>query len=209
MLRFLIADYFFEDAVATVIINIGIYCSLVIGMTDAQITKFLIVSTLSAVVGSFLIGKIAERWLLKSLLMIVMVGWLIALVAFAFTESMTAVWILGSVVGILMGGLWTTSRPLLAELVPEGELGRFFGIFTLSGRAAAVAGPLLWTTVVYFFRPDRPLGRTVDRWLGLSEADAARLPYKLGVLSLALMIVVGLWIFRKVPHTQKLQHELE
>jgi MFS transporter, UMF1 family len=209
VLRFLIADYFFEDAVATVIINIGIYCSLVIGMTDAQITKFLIVSTLSAVVGSFLIGKIAERWLLKSLLMIVMVGWLIALVAFAFTESMVVVWILGSVVGILMGGLWTTSRPLLAELVPEGELGRFFGIFTLSGRAAAVAGPLLWTTVVYFFRPDRPLGQTVDRWLGLSEADAARLPYKLGVLSLAMMIVVGLWIFRKVPHTQKLQHELE
>ncbi|MEA1981557.1 MAG: MFS transporter, partial [candidate division Zixibacteria bacterium] len=31
VLRFLIADYFFEDAVTTVILNIGIYCSVVIG----------------------------------------------------------------------------------------------------------------------------------------------------------------------------------
>ena len=60
VLRFLIADYFFEDAVATVIINIGIYCSLVLGLSDSQITLFLIVSTISAVVGSFVIGKIAE-----------------------------------------------------------------------------------------------------------------------------------------------------
>jgi len=43
VLRFLIADYFFEDAVTTVILNIGIYCSIVIGFAEAEITNILII----------------------------------------------------------------------------------------------------------------------------------------------------------------------
>ncbi|MFZ1683540.1 MAG: MFS transporter [Candidatus Zixiibacteriota bacterium] len=207
VLRFLIADYFFEDAVATVIINIGIYCSLVIGLTDSQITLFLIVSTISAVFGSFVIGKIAEHSSLKRLLAIIMGGWVIALITFAFTTSTAVIWILGSAVGVLLGGLWTVSRPMLAELVPQDQLGRFFGLFTLSGRAAAVIGPLLWTSVVFLFRPTQPLGSWATQALGLSEVESARLPYKLAVVSLAVLIVIGLWIFRRVPHTQELQHE--
>ena len=109
--------------------------------------------------------------------------------------------ILGSVVGILLGGLWTTSRPLLAELVPREELGRFFGLFSISGRAAAVIGPLIWTTVIYLFQPYRPLGGWAIGAFGIDSAHAAHLPYKAGVLSLAVLMLFGLIIFRKVPHT--------
>jgi hypothetical protein len=77
VLRFLIADYFFEDSVTTVILNIGIYCSIVLGLAEADITKFLIISTVSAVVGSFLIGKIAERTSLKNILAAIIGGWVV------------------------------------------------------------------------------------------------------------------------------------
>ncbi len=206
VLRFLIADYFIEDAVATVILNIGLYSSIVFGMADAEITIFLVISTITAVIGSFIIGRIAEFWSLKSLMTIIVFGWVAALAVFVLTDNRTAIWILGSVVGILLGGLWTTTRPYLAELVPRDELGRFFGLFALSGRAAAVVGPLVWTTIVYLFRPERPLGRILSEWLGQSPDAAARLPYKLGVASLALMMLVGLFILRKVPHTHKGLH---
>jgi UMF1 family MFS transporter len=119
---------------------------------------------------------------------------------------MAVVWILGSVVGILLGGLWTTTRPLLAELVPRDELGRFFGLFSLSGRAAAVVGPLVWTAVVYLFQPGRPLGRAAIEMLNLDIEAAVALPYRAGVLSLVIMIVVGLIIFRKVPDTGSVAH---
>ncbi|MBK7140869.1 MAG: MFS transporter [bacterium] len=206
VLRFLIADYFFEDAAFTVILNIGLYCSIVLGLPEEQITTFLIISTVSAVVGAFVVGKIAERWSLKNLMTIIMSGWVVALVAFASTDSMPVVWVLGSVVGILLGGLWTTSRPMLAELVPKEELGRFFGIFALSGRAAAVVGPVVWTAIIYLFQPENMLGRWAVQSFNLSEAQAEKLPYKLGVLSLAGMIVIGLAIFRKVPHTTRMMH---
>ncbi len=197
--RFLIADYFFEDAVATVIINISIFLSIVVGLAEYQIQTFLIITPIAAVVGSFLIGKVAQYWPLKRLVNIIVIGWVVVLVLFVFTENMTVIWILGSVVGILLGGLWTTTRPLLAELVPREELGRFFGLFSLSGRAAAMIGPLVWTTIVYFFNPTRPLGQATVELLGISDMDAAKLPYRVGVLSLGLMMLVGMYIFRKVP----------
>ncbi len=207
VLRYLIADYFFEDAVATVILNIGLYCSIVLQLPENQISMFLILSTVSAVIGSFIIGKIAQHRSLKNLMTIIMWGWVVSLIAFALTDNMTVIWILGSAVGILLGGLWTTSRPLLAELVPREELGRFFGLFALSGRAAAIVGPLVWAAVVIMAQP----GSAMSRWIlsdqPVESATVTHLPYKLAVLSLAVMIIIGLVIFRKVPHTRTVTHE--
>lgn len=205
VLRFLIADYFFEDAVATVIINIGLYCSLVIGMNDEEITLFLIISTASAVIGSYLIGLLSRYRSLKKMVRAIVVGWIIALILFVAVESRQVIWILGSLVGVLLGGLWTTTRPMLGELVPHDRLGRFFGLFALSGRAAAVVGPLIWTAIVYLFHPKQPLGRAVYDHLDLPP-DAIWLPYKLAVLSLAGLMIVGLVIFRKVPDTHRGTH---
>jgi UMF1 family MFS transporter len=202
VLRFLVADYFFEDAVATVILNISLYCSLVLRLPEESISRFLIISTISAVVGSLAIGYLARFWSLKKLLYGIAIGWVIALSLFVATDNMIVVWILGSMVGILLGGLWTTTRPFLAEMVPKEELGKFFGLFSLSGRAAAVVGPLVWTVVVYVFQPERAAGRWLGGLLGLDADDLQNLPYKLAVLSLAMMVLVGLIIFRKVPESR-------
>ncbi len=202
VLRFLIADYFFEDAVFTVIVNIGIYCTIVLGFASADINAFLIISTISAVIGSFIIGRIAQVYSLKRILALIVAGWAVALLLFVLIENAAFVWVLGSVIGILLGGLWTVSRPMLAELVPREELGRFFGLFSLSGRAAAVVGPLVWTTAVYLFQPDRYLGRLAAEMLNLTPESQVKLPYKVGVLLLCLMMLIGLFLFRKVPDTQ-------
>ncbi|MEA3296796.1 MAG: hypothetical protein U9R56_02905, partial [candidate division Zixibacteria bacterium] len=72
-------------------------------------------------------------------------------------------------------------------------------LFSLSGRAAAVIGPLVWTLMVYLSTPDRVLGRTIAGVFGIRDADLAGLPYKVAILSLAIMMLIGLFIFRKVP----------
>ncbi|HOP08079.1 MAG TPA: MFS transporter [candidate division Zixibacteria bacterium] len=201
VLRFLIADYFIEDAVAVVIINMGLYASVVIGFHEELITMFLVVSTVSAVIGSFIIGKVATIVSLKKLMVVIVAGWLAGLVLFVFTASQSMIWILGSLIGILLGGLWTVSRPLLAELVPENELGRFFGLFSLSGRAAAVLGPLIWTASVYLFNANRFLGGQVVEIFKIGPEQYDQLPYRAAVLSLVVMMAIGLFIFRKVPET--------
>jgi len=199
VLRFLIADYFFEDAVATVILNIGLYSSLVLGFSDENLTVFLIISTISAIMGSFLIGRIAQGVNLKKLMAGIVWGWIITLILFLMLENRIFVYILGSAIGVLLGGLWTVSRPLLAEMVPRNELGRVFGLYSLSGRAAAVIGPLIWGVTVYLFNSSRKAGSILTETFGLSSDMAIKLPYQLAIVSLIIMMIIGLFIFRKLP----------
>jgi UMF1 family MFS transporter len=199
VMRFLIADYFFEDAVATVNINIGIFSTMVLGFSDAELSLFLIITPISAFVGSFIIGKISQSVSLKKLMSSIIYGWIISLLLMIFIENVTLIYIVGSFIGILLGGLWTVSRPLLAEMVPKTELGRFFGLYSLSGKAAAIIGPLVWGMTVLLFNPSRPLGEYAVQLLNLSGDSVEKLPYRLAVISLILMMVVGLIIFRKLP----------
>jgi MFS transporter, UMF1 family len=199
VLRFLIADYFFEDAVATVILNIGIFSSIVLGFSDENLTVFLIISTVSAVIGSYIIGRISQNISLKKLMMAIILGWIATLLLFIIIENNIFIYILGSLIGVLLGGIWTVSRPLLGEMVPRNELGRVFGLYSLSGRAAAVVGPIVWGVIVYLFGISHKAGIALSGWLNLSEAAALKLPYRLAVISLILMMVIGLIIFRKLP----------
>jgi UMF1 family MFS transporter len=199
VLRFLVADYFFEDAVATVILNMGIFSSVVIGFSDSNLTLFLIISTISAMLGSYMIGRFSQNASLKTMMAAIIWGWIAVLIMFIVLDNGIMIYFLGSLMGILLGGLWTVSRPLLGEMVPKGELGRFFGLYSLSGRAAAVLGPVVWGVTVYLFNPTRSLGRLLTNQFDLSYQASVKLPYRLAVISLALMMAVGLIIFRKLP----------
>ncbi len=203
VMRFLIADYFFEDAVATVILNIGIFSSMVLAFTSSDLSIFLIISTVSAMVGSFIIGKISQNTSLKKLMASIIIGWIITLVCFIFAENRIFVYIMGSAVGVLLGGLWTVSRPLLAEMVPKDELGRFFGLYSLSGRAAAVVGPVIWGLAVYIFNPNRAVGRVAADILELTGDAADKLPYRVAVATLIIMMAFGLFIFKKLPENKR------
>jgi UMF1 family MFS transporter len=202
LLRFLVADYFFEDAIATVIIFMAIFTERVLGLGDSERTVFFIISTLFAMVGAYLLGLMADRHSPKKVLFGIVSGWILVLLLFAVNSRPAVFWFLGPVVGILLGGVWAVSRPLLMRLSPPEKLGEFFGLFSISGRAAAICGPLIWGIVVYLFSQDNVIGRVTADLLGMADAEADKLPYRLAVLALAAMMAMGLFIFRKVPDTK-------
>lgn len=207
VLRFLIADYCFEDAIATVILFMAVFSERVLGITSDELTAFLIVSTVFAVLGSYLFGRLADSFAPKAVLGWIVAGWIAVLLVFAINSIPLVFWICGPIVGIFLGGVWAVSRPLFMQLVPRRKLGEFFGLFSLSGRAAAVCGPLLWGLVVYLFTPGRFLGDSVASLLGLSVEESDKLPYRLAVLSLAAMMAVGLLIYRKVPRERRIHEQ--
>ena len=204
VVRFLIADYFFEDAIATVIIFMAVYAQLVMGMGDEVKVWFFIISTTSAVVGSFLSGILTDLIGPKKTLFFVVIGWIISLSIVMFTSDQTIFWIIGSCVGIFLGSTWTASRPLLTSLVPKDMVGEFFGLYSLSGRAAAIIGPLLWGGAVLYFKKDNFL---VKKALFFLESTGMRftpevlntIQYRFAVGVLVLVMILGLIIFIKVP----------
>ncbi|MBC7187506.1 MAG: MFS transporter [Calditrichaeota bacterium] len=182
VLRFLAAKFFYEEAVETIIIFMAVYAVKVVGFSSDVVVPFFLVATTAAAIGSFLFGFLTDRVGPKSALTVVLTGWIVCLALVVAINSRALFWGLACAIGMFLGGTWTSARPLLVTLVPAARLGEFFGLYSLSGKAAAITGPLLWGTVVYALGP---------------YGDAVK--YKAAVAALALLMLIGRLLLRGVP----------
>jgi UMF1 family MFS transporter len=202
--RFLVAYYFFSDAIATVVIFMAVYAQVVMGLPDSVKIWFFILATTFAVIGSFLCGYVTDWIGPKRALIFAVLGWIFSLLVIIFTANKTIFWAVGPLIGICLGSTWTASRPLLTGLVPRETLGQFFGLYALSGKVAAVAGPILWGATVLYFKADNLL---VNGLISFFKSTGVVLPqevistiqYRFAVGILVLMMVLGLIILLKVP----------
>jgi len=211
VLRFLIANFFVADAIATVSIFMAVYAQLVMGFPDSAKIGFFIVSTTSAVIGSFLCGYVTDFIGPKKTLFFVIIGWILSLSVVMFIADKTIFWIMGSLVGIFLGSTWTASRPLLTSLAPKEVLGQFFGLYSLSGKAAAILGPIIWGFVILYFKADKVIVQNVISFLRnfgvvFSDQVILTIQYRFAVGALVLMMILGLIIFIKVPDRFKKGH---
>ncbi len=182
LLRFLVAKLLYEDAIQTVIIFMGVYTQEVMGFSRGEANTFFVVIIPSAVLGSALCGILTDHYGPHRTLMSVVLLWVIGLVAMILNHSEPVFWGLGAVLGALLGSTWTAARPLLVTLVPREMLGEFFGLYALSGKVAAITGPLLWSLTSWV---TRPWGTDVQ--------------YKTAIAVLCGVMVIGLWVLRGVP----------
>jgi len=181
--RFLVAKFFYEDAIQTVIIFMAVYAQKVMGFSKTDTTTFFIAVIPSAIVGSAIFGIITDHLGPKKTLTLVLIGWTASLALLICTMNTLIFWIIGALIGIFMGSTWTSARPLLISLVPKNMLGEFFGLYSLSGKLAAIFGPIVWAIVVYAF-----------------DSFGVVVQYKSAITALTIMIIIGLIILQKVPN---------
>ncbi len=181
--RFLVAKFFYEDAIQTVIIFMAIYAQKVMNFSKAGTTQFFIAIIPSAIVGSAIFGILTDHLGPQKTLRIVLLGWIACLIALTLTMNQVAFWIIGALVGVFLGSTWTSARPLLISLVPREMLGEFFGLYSLSGKIAAIFGPIIWATVVKLF-----------------ESYGTIIKYKAAISALILMVIIGYIILSKIPN---------
>jgi UMF1 family MFS transporter len=189
LIRFLIGRFFVVEAMETVILFMAVYLVRAGGFKDTnpnggldKVTFYLIIVTSFTIVGSYLWGLLTNRFGAKTMLLWAVVLWLIALTGIVFTSGRTIFFVWGSLAGIGLGGVWTADRPLLINLInDDARLGEFFGLYALSGRLAAVVGPIIWGVIIYMTGSMGPIS------------------YKFAVESLFVLMAIGLLILRKVP----------
>jgi len=184
--RFLVAKFFYEDAIQTLIIFMAVYLQKVMGFSLGGATKFFIVVIPGAIIGSAIFGILTDHLGPKKTLSIVLIGWIASLSVLIYTMDILTFWILGTFIGIFLGSTWTSARPLLISLVPQNMLGEFFGLYSLSGKLAAIFGPIVWAIVVYAF-----------------DSFGVVFKYKAAIAALTIMIIIGLIILQKVPNYRK------
>ena len=190
ILRFLLGRFFVVEALETIIFFMAVFLKEGAGFSDqnavfanlTEITVFLVIVTIFTALGSLAWGFVTEKFGPKRSLLVIVVLWIVTLTGIILFKDKTILYFLGSLAGISLGGVWTSERPLLVNLVgDDSKLGGYFGLFALSGRMAAVVGPVIWGLTVLLFDSYGPA------------------KYNFAIGSVLAMMIVGLFILRKVP----------
>ena len=182
-LRFILTSFLYQDAMGTIIANMALYAIFAMGFEGGSEATLFVILTIPAVIGSYGIGRLVDRFGPKRTLSWVLMCWVVLLVAMIVVPTRSAFWIVGACIGLIYGGVSTAERPLLLSLVPDVEAGRFFSLMVLSSRAAAVVGPFVWAFAVDGLKPSMGTG----------------FAYRAGVATVALGMILALLMLRGVP----------
>ncbi len=181
LLRFLVARFFYTDPVNTVIVVMAVFATEAIGFTRSEANIALLSLTIAAVIASFLWGRLVESIGPKRTLMIVLGTWVLGLFIGGIYLSVPTFLLAGVLLGAALGGVWTSDRVFMLRLSPPANVGEFFGLYGLVGKASAITGPLLYGVVVSLLLPS--LGTTA---------------YQVAIFSLLGLMVVGVLLLRGV-----------
>jgi UMF1 family MFS transporter len=182
-LRFILTSFLYQDAMGTIIANMALYAIFAMKFEKGSEATLFVILTVPAVIGSYGIGKLVDRFGPKRTLSWVLASWIVLLVAMIVAPAQSVFWIVGACIGLIYGGVSTAERPLLLSLVPDVEAGRFFSLMVLSSRAAAVVGPFVWALAVD----------------GLTPSMGTGFAYRAGVVTVAIGMALALWTLRRVP----------
>lgn len=160
LLRFLIARMFYTDALITLFAMGGIFAARAHGFSQTDVLVFAIILNITAGIGAVLGGICDDRLgsirTIRWALVIMMAVGLVAILA----QSPMLFWISGSVLGLFVGPLQSSSRSHVGRLAPPHLAARVFGFMMLTGKATAFLGPFLYGLLVVISGSDR-LGMAV------------------------------------------------
>lgn len=186
--QFILSFFFYINGVLTVISFGGVYASSTLNFSTTEVIYFFLIVQFSAMLGSFLfgyLGKIIGEF--KGLNIVLALWIVVCILSFVagFVEAKKVVfYIAGVLAGISLGSSQSLSRSYFSQMVPRGFEAEFFGFFALSGRFAAILGPLLF---------------------GLVSSFTGRQEF--AVLSILVFFILGLYLLRSVPQKMGTQEK--
>jgi UMF1 family MFS transporter len=187
LLRFLVARFFYSDAVNTIIVVMTIVATKAKGLSDMQALLVLLGLAVVAVFASFGWGRLVDRVGPRRTLMVVLASWAVGLILGAVSLGvdgpigMAMFLVAGAILGSGLGGVQVADRVLMIRLSPPERVGEFFGLYGLVGKGSQVIGQMLYgLTLLLFFDA-----------LGVAA-------YQLAVATLLITMLIGAWILRPV-----------
>jgi UMF1 family MFS transporter len=172
---YLVANLIYTDGINTVVVFSGIFAAQVLGFSPGDLIIYFLITQLSAGAGAYGFGILTDRIGAKRVIAMSLWVW-IGIVVWAFAvRSPAEFYMIGLVAGAALGANQAASRTLLGLFTPVGQQAEFFGFFSLSGKLAAMLGPILYGQIV--------LWSGSQRW---------------AVLSLAAFFLIGWLVLRLV-----------
>lgn len=191
--RFLIGRVFYTDAINTVITIMALYTvniAVANGLSEEagreQANLIYMAAITFAVIGGFFWGWLADFLGAKRTLDYVLMMWIgifiLAAAVGILGLPLFALYIVASLAGFALGGVWAADRPLMLQLTPPERIGEFYGLYGMVGRFSAITGPIVWAVVTYL----------TIQLAGLTP----RMGQGISVLVLLMVMLIGFYILR-------------
>ena len=210
LLRFLIGRMFYTDAINTVIsvmtlfvMNVAMTSGLDRQGGEGQATRIMVCAITFAVMGGFVWGGLNDRIGPKKTLSAVLISWM-GIFIFAgligvLGWPLWTMYVMASLAGFCLGGVWSADRPFMLRLTPPDRVGEFYGLYGMVGRFSAITGPLIWGTTTHFLVAWQSGGKPAAN--EVQQAQWARVGQGGAVVALLGMVLVGFLILRPVKDT--------
>jgi UMF1 family MFS transporter len=145
-LLFLVAFMFYNDGIQTVIVIGASYGRDVLGLSYPDLMLTLLMTQIVAAVGAFLFTRLAGRIGTKNAVLVTIAIWA-GVVIYAYNlETRGQYFIMGAIIGIVLGGSQALSRSLYGSMVPEEASAEFYGFYSVFSKFSAIWGPFVFAT---------------------------------------------------------------
>jgi len=152
---FLIAYLFYNDGIQTVILQSSVFISYELFTSkgleadNAFLITIFCIAQISAFAGALIFERIARLIGAKPTILLSLGIWCgIVIYAYAFFETQTQAYVMGSCIGMVLGAAQALSRSLYSQMIPAGRESSFFGLYEISEKGTSWMGQLLFTIIV-------------------------------------------------------------
>ncbi len=152
---YLLVSAVFRDGLAGIFAFGAVLGVSVYGISQANVLIFGVVASTFAAIGAILGGRLDDRIGAKPVIVASLSALILVGIALLALSGPVAFWICGLGLALLVGPTQSAARTLLLRMTGEGKEGVAFGLYTMTGRAAAPLAPWLFFVFVDLFHADR------------------------------------------------------
>ena len=139
---FLIAYMIYNDGIHTVTSMATIYGTEELRLSTTALMVTLLLVQVVAIGGALIFSRLASRIGAKRSVMFALVLWSGVVTYGYFIHTATEFFVLGIIVGIVLGGTQALSRSLYGSMIPEGASAEFYGFYSVFSKFSSIWGPV-------------------------------------------------------------------
>lgn len=149
--NFLIGSALYRDGLNTLFAMGGIYAAQKYGLKTSDIMMFGIGMNVTAGLGAYAASFFEDRLGSFSVVRISLIGLLLAGVCVLVSDTKMLFFISALSLGLFVGPVQSASRTIVSRLSNEDVITENYGLYALTGRAAAFLGPFCYGLATYMF----------------------------------------------------------
>lgn len=201
-IKFIIAFLIFNDGIVMALDFAAIIGAVLYGMTQTQLIILMILVQFASVFGAYLSGLYGERVGFMRALVVSLLLMIAAVVWMFFNTTLTGFFIIASLAGFALTGVQAITRTMAGIFAPKGQSAEFYSFFAIAGKTSSFIGP----TIYGFLATGVALRLEAQ---GMATLLAEQAGQRAGIISIAVFLVIGLFILLTVSDQRARQAALE